>query len=117
MRPWLWKLAFWAAVAATLVMALLPKPPQLPLDPSDKIQHVVAFAALTLLGIAAYRRAPQLQIALGLGALGAAIELLQTIPTLHRHGELMDWVVDLATIAAATAFAKVAGMLANHRPS
>jgi hypothetical protein len=117
MRPWLWKLTFWAAVAATMVMALLPKPPQLPFDPSDKIQHVAAFAALTLLGIAAYRRSARLQIAFGLGALGAAIELLQTIPALHRHGDLKDWLADLATIAAATACAKVAGMLAHRRRS
>lgn len=117
MPPWLWKPTFWAAVAATLVMGLLPKPPQLPFDPSDKIQHVVAFAALTLLGIAAYRRSPRLQIALGLGALGAAIELLQTIPMLHRHGDLRDWLADLAAIAAATACARLAGMLAQHRRS
>ena len=44
------RLLFWAAAIFALVMAVLPHPPELPGDPSDKLQHVAAFATLGLLG-------------------------------------------------------------------
>jgi len=41
---------FWTAAAFALVMAIVPHPPELPGQPSDKVQHIVAFATLALLG-------------------------------------------------------------------
>ena len=38
--------AFWAAALFTLVMALIPKPPAVPVGYGDKIEHAVAFATL-----------------------------------------------------------------------
>jgi hypothetical protein len=48
-RAWI-RLVFWLALAVTLVMALLPNPPTLPRQATDKVQHVAAFAALLLCG-------------------------------------------------------------------
>ncbi len=99
-RPVLWRWAFAAAVVAVLVMALLPAPPKLPTDPSDKVQHLLAFAVLSLLALAAFRQTPWLAIGLGLSAFGGLIELLQLIPPLHRDSDLIDWLVDTGAVAA-----------------
>lgn len=88
-----WRLLFWAAVVFTLVMALIP-PPQLPLNPPDKLQHMTAFAVLTALGAAAYRPTPWLRLFGGLIVFGAAIELLQGLPFIHRDSDPVDWLAD-----------------------
>jgi hypothetical protein len=49
-------------------MALLPKPPTLPGTPSDKLQHVAAFAVLSALAAAAWPRAPLVRTGLLLAA-------------------------------------------------
>ena len=93
------RILFWAAALFAFVMAVLPHPPHVPGEPSDKIQHVAAFATLGLLGAWAYARAPLLRIAIGLSLFGALIELVQAIPTLNRDSDVIDWVAD--TVAAA----------------
>lgn len=99
---------FWAALAFAFVMAVLPRPPQLPGDPSDKVQHVLAFATLAGLAAFAYPRASLLVILAALSAFGALIEIVQLIPALGRDGDVMDWIAD--TLAAAAVLA-VAGPL------
>ena len=94
------RLAFWAALLFAFVMAVLPQPPHIPGDPSDKILHVTAFSVLALMAPLAYRAAPLLRIGLLLSAFGAAIEIVQTIPSLHRDGDWIDWVADTAALAA-----------------
>lgn len=94
------RVAFWSAAALALVMALLPHPPNLPFDPSDKIQHAAAFMALTVLALIAYPRVSPLGIGVALLGFGAGIEFFQLIPTLHRDAQLADWYVDAAAIAA-----------------
>ena len=88
------RLLFWAAALFALVMALLPHPPHLPGNPSDKIQHVAAFATLGLLGSFAYRRVSALWLIAGLSLFGALIEVAQSIPALHRDSDPLDWVAD-----------------------
>ena len=88
---------FWLAIAFAFVMAVLPHPPEMPMSPTDKVQHIVAFAVLTVLGFAAYR-AP-LNLFCGLAAFGALIEAVQAIPALHRSSDLVDWMADVAAVA------------------
>lgn len=90
---------FWLALVFTLVMALLPKPPQVPLPGGDKVLHMAAFAVLSLLAALAFPRRRMIELFAGLAALGALIEVLQMIPVLHRDAEFADWVVDCAAIA------------------
>jgi VanZ family protein len=90
---------FWAAALFAFVMATLPKPPQLPGEPSDKIQHILAFTVLAALAAAAYPRTSLLKIGLGLSAFGALIEIVQMIPILHRDAEFVDWIADTAAAA------------------
>ena len=75
-------------------MAVLPHPPRLPGDPSDKVQHVIAFAMLGLLAILAYPAASVLRLAVSLSLFGAFIELVQAVPVLHRDSSAIDWIAD-----------------------
>ncbi|HVL78463.1 MAG TPA: hypothetical protein VM346_04155 [Sphingomicrobium sp.] len=101
----IYRAIFWAALLFALVMALVPQPPQLPGDPSDKVQHVIAFATLALLGAVAYPSMSLLLLLAGLSALGGFIELLQAIPSLNRDSDPIDWLAD--TIAAAMVLAAI----------
>ena len=100
----LWRVLFWSAAAFAFVMAVLPHPPEVPGNPSDKLQHIAAFACLAALGALAYRQTPARMLVLGLSAFGALIETVQLIPGLHRDAEVLDWLADTAA-AAAVAYA------------
>ena len=93
------RVAFWAGAAFALFMALLPHPPQLPGEPSDKVQHIAAFLTLGALGSLAYQRANPLHLGASLSLFGAIIEILQLIPALHRDGDPLDWAADTAAVA------------------
>ena len=93
------RLAFWTAAVVALVMALLPHPPRLPGEPSDKIQHIAAFLTLGALGSFAYPKTNPFRLGAGLSIFGAVIEVLQLIPALHRDGDPLDWMADTAAVA------------------
>jgi hypothetical protein len=90
---------FWAAALFAFVMAVLPHPPRLPGNPNDKLQHVTAFATLALLGSFAYPRTALIQLLVRLSLFGAAIEIFQAIPVLHRDSDVLDWIADTAAVA------------------
>lgn len=94
------RVLFWAAALFAFVMAVLPHPPEVPGNPSDKVQHVMAFATLALLGSFAYPATALLSLLLRLSLFGAAIEVVQAIPFLHRDSEFLDWVADTSAAAA-----------------
>ncbi len=96
-----------------LVMASLPKPPQIPGEPGDKIQHIMAFATLAALGAAAYPRASLVRLLIGLAAFGALIEIIQLIPPLHRDAQIADLLADVAAAAAMLGLVR----LFRRRPS
>ena len=79
-------------------MAILPHPPEVPGEPNDKVQHIIAFATLSLLGSFAYPRAALLQLLVRLSLFGAFIEVVQAIPVLHRDSDFFDWVADTAAV-------------------
>lgn len=91
------RVGFWAAAIAAFVMAVLPQPPELPGAPLDKLQHIVAFAALALLESAAYPSTSLVRLGVALSVFGAPIELVQAIRALHRDSDAIDWVVDTAS--------------------
>lgn len=78
------------------VLAVLPNPPQLPGSPSDKIQHVAAFAVLSGLAFAAFPGASSLRRLVWLSGFGALIEVVQAITLLHRDSDIHDWIADTA---------------------
>ena len=96
-------------------MALLPKPPQLPIDAlGDKFEHSLAFAVLALLAATGYPRMHPARLGERLSFLGAMIEVTQSIPALHRDCDIMDWVVDTAMIIVTLA---VVWTFRRSRPS
>jgi VanZ family protein len=79
-------------------MAVLPHPPQVPGEPNDKVQHIIAFATLSLLGSFAYPRTALLRLLAGLSLFGAFIEVVQAIPVLHRDSDVLDWLADTVAV-------------------
>ena len=94
---------FWPAFAFATVMALLPKPPELPIDSfGDKFEHALAFGVLTLFAQLAFGNVSRWRLAERLSFFGALIELAQSIPALHRDCDIRDWIVDTVMVAAVT---------------
>ena len=87
---------FWAAAIFAFVMAVIPHPPDIPGEPSDKLQHIAAFMTLTALGAWAFPRVALIQLMLRLSFFGALIELAQAIPFIHRDCDPLDWLADTA---------------------
>ena len=104
---------FWAAALFALVMALLPHPPQVPGNPSDKIQHAAAFVTLGVLGAFAYPRLSTLRLIVALSLFGAFIEIAQAIPVLHRDSDVFDWLTD--TVACAVVVVPVRYWVRGNR--
>lgn len=88
------KALFWFLALFALVMALIPHPPELPGNPSDKLQHVAAFGTLAFVGRLAYPRLSDLRLIVALSLFGAFIEIAQAIPVLHRDCDPLDWLAD-----------------------
>ncbi|MCX8475585.1 MAG: hypothetical protein MT490_07270 [Sphingomonas sp.] len=108
------RLAFWAAALFAFVMAVLPHPPQLPGAPTDKVQHILAFAVLTALAVAGWPEAPRLRLLVGLSGFGILIELVQMIPALHRSADWRDWLADTGAILLILALAAAIRPLLNR---
>ena len=90
---------FFLTVAFTLFMALLPKPPALPIDRfGDKFEHMLAFGVLAFLARISFQRTSTWRLLEHLSFFGALIEVFQSLPMLHRDCDPRDWVAD--TIAA-----------------
>lgn len=104
--PTIFRYAFFLALAFTFVMAILPRPPQLPGAPSDKLQHILAFATLAGLGAVAFSRLRLWRLVAGLALLGGLIEVIQAIPALHRDSEAADFLADVLAAALAGAAAR-----------
>lgn len=97
---------FWIALAFATVMAVLPKPPETPIDQyGDKFAHILAFTTLAFFGNLGFPRTQRIRIVERLSFLGAVIEVVQSIPGLHRDCDIRDWVADsLAVIVVTTGF-------------
>jgi VanZ family protein len=88
------QLLFWALVATTLVLTLMPAE-EMPnaLIFWDKLQHALCFSTLTLVGLFGYMHQLK-QVCIGLCLYGALIELMQAYLTTTRHGDWFDWLAD-----------------------
>jgi VanZ family protein len=93
--------AFWSAAILAVVMAVLPKPPHLPIDRfGDKFEHMLAFSVLALLGALGWPAFSRWRVAWRLSLLGALIEMAQAIPVLHRDSDIRDWIADTLALGA-----------------
>lgn len=94
------RILFWAALLVASIMATLPEPPELPMETTDKVQHMAAFAALTLLMAMGWPRLQLRYIWLALAFFGAIIEIVQgLVPSLNRTADIFDWGADILASA------------------
>lgn len=94
--------AFWLCLTAAVTLALIPHPPELP-EVGDKAQHMLAFGTLAFLGAFSFPRFPKTHLAERLSFLGALVEVLQAIPSLHRDCDIRDWIADTIAIVVVLA--------------
>jgi VanZ family protein len=89
------------ASAILLVLCLLPQDRLPEVGASDKVEHAIAWFVLTITG---YLLAPRRMWAIPAYALvfGVFVELMQAYGVQGRHGDLRDFMVDAAGVAAAT---------------
>ena len=86
------KLAFVSATLMVVVLSLLPGNDLPAVGISDKLEHVIAYAILALLGGLAFPEATML-LAVMLSALGIAMEICQMVVP-GRSAEIADAVAD-----------------------
>ncbi len=98
-----------AAIVFAVTMALLPKPPEMPIDRfGDKFGHMLAFATMALLAALSFPTARLFRIGERLSFLGAMIEVLQSIPALHRDCDIHDWLADTLAITVVLVIVRLA---------
>lgn len=113
-RP-LGPLAFWFTLAVVLGLALWPGRGGAPrLLGWDKLEHMSAFATLTVLGRFAYPGLGRVWLALGLTGFGIAIELLQLIEILNRSTSIYDVGANTVGIIAGLVAAAAAAWAARR---
>ena len=89
----LFRLAFYASSALVGVLSLAPSTTLPPVSINDKIEHVVAYALLGILGAVSFE-CGALRTILGLAAYGLLLELLQAFSP-GRSPELADALADI----------------------
>lgn len=91
-------LVFWLSLFAFNLALLAPAQsmPSTWFEGWDKVQHLLAFAVLTVLGLLAYP-ARRLAVPAGLILYGALVEIAQHLSGV-RHGDPWDWLADAAGV-------------------
>ena len=102
------RVLFVVALVFSVTMALLPMPPQLPIDKlGDKFAHMLAFATLAGLAALAFPVSSPWTRIERLSFLGALIEVFQAIPALNRDCDFRDWIADTLAVVVVTLVAAV----------
>jgi VanZ family protein len=95
------KASLYALANAVLLYLCLAPASALPPQPlRDKVEHALAWAVLTVLGLLFWPRWPGRVVAYAV-ALGGLIEVLQAALPLGRAGDWRDWAADTVGVAAA----------------
>ena len=87
------------------------QPPPAP-DGSDKVVHLIAFAALAF-PLARTGRIGLLPVFVGASAYGGIIEVLQ--PSFGRSADMQDWIADIAGVGLGIVLALLYRRLGKHR--
>ena len=101
-------------VTTVLTVAMLwpiNQPSQAP-DGTDKLVHLIAFAALAF-PLARTGRIGLIPVFVGASVFGGIIEVLQ--PSFKRSANLQDWIADIAGVALGIALALLYRRLRKHR--
>jgi VanZ family protein len=107
---------FAVAGIITFVAAVWPPSTAPHLFPWDKAEHFLAFYVLGVCAAVAFPRKSLLFILIGLSAFGAAIELVQALPFVHRDCDVWDWVTDTVAVLMTFAPTLIVPWRAWHSP-
>lgn len=101
-------------VTTVLTVAMLWPIHQSPPSPdgSDKVVHLIAFAALAF-PLARTGRIGLVPVFIGASAFGGIIELIQ--PSFGRSADMQDWIADIAGVALGILLAMLYRRFRNHR--
>ena len=101
-------------VTTVLTVAMLwpiNQPPQAP-DGSDKVVHLIAFAALAF-PLSRTGRFGLIPVFMGASMFGGLIEVIQ--PSFGRSADMQDWIADIAGVAIGIMLALIYRRLRKHR--
>lgn len=94
-----WWLVAWLGVALIVYLSLMHNPPQLDVEQGDKLQHIAAYAVLTLWWMQLWLERPRRgALAASILALGVALEFAQGT-TDYRTFSIADMGADAIGIA------------------
>jgi len=113
-RPRMWFALWVLMIVAVIVLSLMPGPPIPLMLTIGKVDHLIAYLALTVFAVQLYAtRRAQLVAALAMVALGIAMELAQGYLTTYRDMSAYDALVDTVGVAIgfATAWTPLATLL------
>ena len=89
-HPWVWLGLGWVFVACAVILSLIPGQKLPHTGVSDKVEHALAYALLTLWFTGVYPRSSYWRIGLGMLALGVAVEIAQYAMPFGRQMEARD---------------------------
>lgn len=92
-----WTAVAWLLVAAIVYLSVTPRPPEIPLDEGDKYGHLLAYGSAMLWFAQLYAGRRRWVAAVGLVALGVALEYVQRW-TGYRSFDLWDMAADAAGV-------------------
>ena len=98
-HPRLWLVIGWMLVVGAIIVSLIPTRSLPPLGVSDKFEHTVTYAVLTLWFAGLYPRTRYFWIGVGMFALGTLIEFAQGAMNLGRHRDYLDVLANSVGIA------------------
>lgn len=93
-HPWVWLGLGWTFIVCAVIVSLVPGQKLPPTGVSDKLEHSVAYALLTLWFTGIYPRTSYWRIGLGMLALGIAIEIAQGLMPFGRQTDIRDVVAN-----------------------
>ena len=103
----LWFALWLLAVAATVVVSLLPPSELPPLPANDKLAHLAAYAVLMAMAVQLIqRRSALLGAAVSLALLGAGLELAQGAFTARREADALDALANLLGVGLGASLAR-----------
>jgi VanZ family protein len=99
-HPRLWLVGGWVLVALALLASLTPTQNLPNIGASDKLEHLTAYALMTLWFAGIYPRSRYIMIGIGMFFLGALIEAAQGSMEWGRQADVYDMLANTTGIVA-----------------
>lgn len=98
-HPWVWLGLGWAFIVFAVIVSLVPTQKLPPTGASDKVEHTVAYALLTLWFTGVYPRTSYARVGIGMLVLGICIEFAQGAMPFGRQADFRDVIANSLGVA------------------